>query len=106
MKAAKESGRRLATLSIDAERIEPGAAIFRRSEVIGRVTSSAFSPRLRRVVAFAELVAAAGPETLEAALPGAAGRAEARLTDTAEGRLAGIFREKLRAATESGRPSV
>lgn len=106
MKTATGGGRRLATLSIDAERVDPGASIFSRSDVIGRVTSSAFSPRLRRVVAFAEFFATAGSPAFEAALPGGAGRAEARFNDTAEGRVAGVFREKLRAATESGRSPV
>lgn len=105
MKSASGAGRYLVVLSIDCDRVETGAAIFSRGEAVGRITSSAFSPRLRRVVAFAEMAAAALGRPLEAATP-ASGKAAARLHETAESRLAAVFRENLRTATESGRSSV
>ncbi|MEK7266361.1 MAG: glycine cleavage T C-terminal barrel domain-containing protein [Pseudomonadota bacterium] len=105
MKSAPSSGRYLVVLSIDSDRAAPGAAIYAKGEAVGRITSSAFSPRLRRVVAFAELAATALDRPLEAAIAGPA-RAPARLHETEESRRAGVFRENLKTATESGRSSV
>lgn len=105
MKSAGSSGRYLVVLSIDSDAAMPGASVLSRNETVGRITSAAFSPRLRRVVAFAEVAVAALDRPLEAVLPGG-GRAPARLHETAESRLAAVFREILKTATESRRSSV
>lgn len=106
MKSADRPDRYLVVLSVDCDRVEPGSAIMFKTDTVGRITSAAFSPRLRRVVAFAEIEASALDRPLEAVLPGASGRAPARLHDTAESRLAFFFRENLKTATESARSSV
>lgn len=105
MKSAPFPERFLVVLSIESDHAAPGAGVFARGETVGRVTSAAFSPRLRRVVAFAEIATAALDRPLEVALP-AGSRAEARLHETPESRLAAAFRENLKSATESGRSSV
>jgi glycine cleavage system aminomethyltransferase T len=105
MKSAPNSGRYLVVLTIDSDAAAPGAAVYSRNETVGRITSAAFSPRLRRVVAFAEVAATALDRPLEAALPGGS-RGPARLHETAESRRAAVFRENLKTATESGRSSV
>lgn len=105
MKSAGSSGRYLVVLSIDGDAAAPGALVLSRNETVGRVASAAFSPRLRRAVAFAEIAAAALDRPLEAVLPDGT-RASARLHETAESRLAAVFRENLKTATESRRSSV
>lgn len=105
MKSAPGTGRYLVVLSIDSDAAAPGTAIYARNEAVGQITSAAFSPRLRRVVAFAEVSAAALGQPLEAAIGGSS-RAAARLHATEESRRAAVFREILKSATESGRSSV
>lgn len=105
MKAAPGAGRYLVVLAIDSDAVAAGAAVHARGEPVGRITSAAFSPRLRRVVAFAEIAAAALDRPLEAMLDASA-RAPARLHETEESRRAAAFREILKSATESGRSSV
>lgn len=101
MKAAPAPERYLVVLSIDADAAPLGATLHARNETVGRVTSAAFSPRLRRALCFADLRAEAIDRPLEAALPGGpADRLPARLHDTAESRLAAAFRDSLRAATD------
>ena len=105
MKAASGAGRYLVVLAIDSDAVAAGAAVHARGETVGRITSAAFSPRLRRVVAFAEIAAAALDRPLEA-MVNASVRAPARLHETEESRRAATFREILKSATESGRSSV
>ncbi len=104
MKNAADPRRYLVVLTVDTDLAPVGATIHARAEIVGRVTSAAFSPRLRRALCFADIDAAALDRPLEAALPEAPGmRLPARLHDTAESRLAAAFRETTRAATESRR---
>lgn len=103
MKAAPRPGRYLVVLSIDADAAPVGASVVARSEAVGRVTSSAFSPRLRRAVAFAEIDAAAlDGRALEVIFPSRA-RVAAHLHETLESQLAAAFRGDGRRATESAR---
>lgn len=94
--------RRLAVLAIDAEACAPGAAIYARRQAIGRLTSCAFSPRLKRVVAFADIAAGAATFDLEIAVAGdVETRAGAEIFETPESRLAAAFRAAEGAATDS-----
>lgn len=102
MKRAKPTGRWLVVLSVEADAALAGGPIHARGEPVGRITSATFSPRLRRALCFADLDAAAFGKPLEAAVAGG-GRAPAQLHDTAESRLAAVFRDSLRHATESRR---
>lgn len=101
MKAAAAPTRVLVVLSVDSDAVPPGAPVFAAGDKAGRISSAAFSPRLRRAVAFAEVSVAALSRPLEVRTPPpAAGRAPATLHDTAESRLAAAFRENLRKATD------
>ena len=85
--------RALVVVAIDSETAAPGAAVFAKKSAVGRLTSAAFSPRLKRVVAFADLAVKALGGPLEAALAGEGeGQAAARIIDTPESRLALAFR--------------
>lgn len=95
--------RSLIVLSIDADAAPPGTEILGRGEKVGRVTSSVFSPRLRRALAFAEVeFAGLDGRPLEALFPSRA-RADAMPHETGESRLAAAFRQSSAAATESRR---
>ncbi|NWG71084.1 MAG: aminomethyl transferase family protein [Parvularculaceae bacterium] len=96
-RALREAGpphRRLIGLGIDADRAQPGAQIYgKKGAPVGRVTSCAFSPRMKRVVAFADIAAEAAGEALEVDAEGTgrgtgSGRAPAGLLETAESRAA------------------
>lgn len=93
LKAAGPARRVLATLAIDADAAPPGAIVQGRRGQVGRLTSAAYSPWLRSVVAFADLRAdaLAGPLEIELGADEAA-RAPARLFETPESRLAAAFR--------------
>lgn len=95
--------RYLAVLGVDADAVEPGARVFAGAVETGRIVSSAFSPRLRRALAFAEIGPAGFEKPLETALLARADepRARAALFDTAESRRAAAFRAQQRAATDS-----
>lgn len=104
MKARAEPRRRLIVLSIDAEKIPAGAAVFARGAAAGRITSAAFSPRLRRVVAFAEIAMEALDHALEIGADKT--RHAAQPLETPESGLAEAFRKSAAAATESRRARV
>jgi len=107
MKGAGDPERYLVVLTVDADAAPVGAAIFSRNETVGRVTSAAFSPKLRRSLCFADIKASALDRPLEVGpVDAGGGRVLARLHDTAESRLAAAFRESLRAATDFRRSSV
>lgn len=107
-RALKRAGlrprRAVTALAIDAERVAAGAAVFAGTAAVGRITSSAFSPQMKRVVAFADLARSALRKPLEVS-PAAAdeARAPARPLETAESALAAAYRESLREATEKRR---
>lgn len=99
--------RRLVTLSIDDEASARGATVFFAGKPVGRITSCAFSPALKRVAAFADLSRAALGESYEIAVPAPAdGRVGARPLETAESALAAAYAIAQRHATESRRRSV
>ena len=107
MRNAERARRRLVVLSLDCDRAPVGAAIRSRDAVIGGVTSAAFSPKLKRVLCFAEVRADAPASELEAMLtPDGRSKAVARLHETDESRLAATFRENLKAATGFRRSPV
>lgn len=100
LKRARACSTRLIVLAIDAAQALPGAAVFSGKTQVGALTSVAFSPRLKRIVAFADIAAEAA-EPYEIALPGpAGGRAGANVLETAESRLAAAFLAAERGATE------
>ncbi len=92
------SGRTLLFLAIDAGAAAPGAAVFVRKAAVGRLTSAAYSPRMKRAVAVADIAIDALGKPLEIALAGdGETRAGAEPLETPESRLARAFR----AATDS-----
>lgn len=95
LKDAGRSGRALAVLAIDAGAASPGAAVYGKKGEVGRLTSVAVSPRLKRAIAFADLAVEAFGKPLEVALPDGA-RPGATLFETPESRLAQAFRASLR----------
>ncbi len=83
----------LRVLAVDAENVTPGAVVFSSGAPAGRITSAAFSPRQRRIVAFADLLVGTEMTTLSVASPDdAKARLDARLLETPEGALAEEFR--------------
>ncbi|MEM8935269.1 MAG: glycine cleavage T C-terminal barrel domain-containing protein [Pseudomonadota bacterium] len=85
--------RRLTVLAIDDDRSTPGAAVFAKGKTVGRVTSCAWSPALRRVVAFADVSATSPYKDYEISVPSPTeGRVAARLLSTPESALAEAHR--------------
>ena len=83
----------LRVLAVDAPEVSPGAVVFSSGAPAGRITSAAFSPRQRRMVAFADLVAGTEMTALSvASAQDAKTRLPARLLETSEGALADEFR--------------
>ncbi|MGE0410303.1 MAG: hypothetical protein AB7P23_13725, partial [Amphiplicatus sp.] len=97
LRGAGGGARALAVLAIDADAVPAGAAVHAegRKGAVGWLSSLAFSPRMRRVVAFADLGPEAAGRPLEVAA--GAGRVRAERLETPESRLAAAFR----AATDS-----
>lgn len=93
--------RRLISLSVDAETAAPGAAVFCDGKPAGRLTTCAWSPARKRVIAFADIDAATRGNTYEisAAAP-AEGRIPAKRFETAESGLARVFAGGRDAATD------
>lgn len=84
--------RRLLSFSIDDEKSSPGAAVFCDGKAVGRLTSCAWSPARKRVIAFADIDAASRGQRYEIAVPSPAdGRVAARRLETAESALARVF---------------
>ena len=97
LKTAMRSGRGLAVLAIDAGAAHAGAAVYGKKGPVGRLTSVASSPRLKRAVAFADLAVEAFGKPLEVAMPGdGEARAAAVFFETPEGKLAQAFRATMR----------
>lgn len=93
---AVRAGRALAVLALDAGEAEPGAAVYGKKGQVGRLTSTAYSPRLKRAIAFADLAVEAFGKPLEVAQPGGEKRAAAAFYETPEGKLAQAFRASMR----------
>ena len=90
----------IVALSIDADAIAPGAAVFAGGQAAGRITSAAFSPHLRRVVAFADIAGGAVAKPLEIATFDGPGRHSATLLQTPERAAAEAYRARLAPPTE------
>lgn len=103
MTAAPAPQRLLVVLAADADAAPAGSPVFVKGANVGQVTSAAFSPELRRALCFADLPVSAAGEALEIGVSAGGERVSARVRETAESRLAGAFRNSLRAATESRR---
>ncbi len=103
MSAAPEPARQLVVLAADADVVQAGASVFVKGASIGRVTSAAFSPELRRALCVADIPAGAAGETLEIGVPGGEVRIGASVRETAESRLSASFRNSLKSATDSRR---
>jgi len=87
--------RRLISLSVDAEELRPGAAVFSEGKAVGRITSCAWSPARRRVIAFADVAAATRGTSYEISGPAAGdGGVIARRCETPESALAKTFAEE------------
>lgn len=96
--------RKLHVLALDGEEVNVGASILSNGVPVGRITSAAFSPRFKRVVAFADLTVGSEKFALEATtMENEAGRVKASLLETAESTLAEAFRASLAETTESRR---
>ena len=95
----------LNVIAIDSENVDEGAIISSRGAPVGKITSAAFSPRMRRIVAFAEISLAAAQSDLEVATQDAeTGAASAKILETPESAVAEAFLASLSAeATESRR---
>lgn len=93
--------RRLISLSVDAEAAAPGAAVFCDGKPAGRLTTCAWSPARKRVIAFADIDAATRGNVYEISASGPAeGRVPAKRFETAESGLARVFAGVQGAATD------
>lgn len=89
---AGKARRRLISLSIDDEKSMPGATVFQAGKPAGRITSWAWSPASKRVIAFADIDVASYGKDYEISTPAPAeGRVSGRLFETAESALARAF---------------
>lgn len=96
LSGAARSGRALAVLALDAGEAAPGAAVHGKKGQVGRLTSTAYSPRLKRAIAFADLAVEAFGKPLEIDAPSGGPRAAAAFYETPEGKLAQAFRASMR----------
>jgi len=104
VKNAVAADRELAVLAINADDAHVGASVLSGGTPVGRLTSAAFSPRLRRVVAFADLAAGADKKPLEVStMTTDSGRVPAEIFETAEMSRATAFRAAQKEATDSRR---
>lgn len=84
--------RRLRAFAIDAEEASPGAAVFCDGKALGRVTSCAWSPARKRVIALADMDAASVGNAYEISTPDqSGGRLAASRLETVESALAKAF---------------
>ncbi len=105
---APAPSRTLVTLMLDTEEATAGVAVFAAGKgagkAVGRITSCAFSPDAKRMIAFADIAINASGKPLEIAMaPPGEGRIAAKSLETAEGALAADFRALQKEATESAR---
>lgn len=91
----------LTTLAIDGDRVGPGAAVYSGAANIGRITSVAWSPTVRRVIGFATIAAATRAKSTEITVSDEFGElCAARVLETAESRLASAFLASQSRATD------
>ncbi|MEL7486789.1 MAG: glycine cleavage T C-terminal barrel domain-containing protein [Pseudomonadota bacterium] len=94
--------RDVCVVDLDAEETSPGASIYAGGVAVGTITSCAWSPRRRRMLAFVTLPPGARARTLEAdGVARDAPRVAARIAATAESGLADAFLAVQEKATES-----
>lgn len=93
--------RRLVTLSVDGDRASPGAVVSVGGKPVGAVTSCAWSPAIKRVVAFADVSLPSHGKHAEISVSSPAGAAiPARPMETAENALAAAYLSTQKAATD------
>ena len=103
-KSALATEKALFVLVLDGEEPMVGASVTSNGDPVGRVTSAAFSPRFRSVVAFAELPVSVDVTMLKVAtLENDEGVVDAKVLETAESSQATAFRATLAEATDSRR---
>ena len=96
--------RGLVTLSIDSEIAAPGETVLAGGKPVGRLTSCALSPALKRIVAFADVSRATHGKDYEISLsPPDQELVGAKLLKTAESALASAYMGAQREATDSRR---
>ncbi len=94
----------LISLAIDDEISAPGATVFCGDKTVGRITSCAFSPALKRVVAFADIFLPTNGKDYKVSAPSPMeGRIGAKPIKTTESILAAAYLDAQRHATESRR---
>ncbi|MEM8772619.1 MAG: glycine cleavage T C-terminal barrel domain-containing protein [Pseudomonadota bacterium] len=99
---ARKSETVLVVIAVDADVCQAGAAVRSGNKDIGRITSWAWSPSLKRAIAFASVPAgAAGKVDGWTVQAGPDGQAAASLMKTAEGALAAAFLADQHSSTES-----
>ncbi|WP_375203665.1 glycine cleavage T C-terminal barrel domain-containing protein [Hyphococcus sp.] len=87
--------RRLRAFAIDAEEASPGAAVFCDGKPQGRITSCAWSPARKRVIALADMDAASAGNAYEISAPDtASARLSAARLETVESALAKAFADE------------
>jgi len=95
LEKAGKPRRRLRAFAIDAEQASPGAAVFGDGKPQGRVTSCAWSPARKRVIALADMDAASVGNTYEiSSSDPAAPRLPAARLETVESALAKAFADE------------
>ncbi|MEM9494824.1 MAG: glycine cleavage T C-terminal barrel domain-containing protein [Pseudomonadota bacterium] len=101
LRGAAKPTRRLVALTLDTEEAAPGGAVLADARPAGRITTCAYSPAAKRVIAFADVAAAALKYPLEvAAPPPAEERVRAALLETPESALARDFLAMQKKSTE------
>ena len=96
--------RTLITLMIDSERSQPGAIVYSNGKSVGRVTSCAWSPAQKRVVAFADVSSVRDGNKYEISVPAPdEGRVSARQIESPEMALAKAYLAARQSATENAR---
>lgn len=105
--AAPAPARALVTLAVDDDVAAPGAAVLAGDRPAGAVTSSAFSPAMKRVVVFADISRATSRKDYQICTAAPVERkAAATVLATAESALADAYLDAQRAATETARSPV
>ena len=101
LRHGRAPNKRLVTLAIDDDSAAVGAGVYAGDRSVGRITSWAWSPSVKRAAAFAEIAWPVNGSAFQAAKPPpASGRAAAKLFDTAESALEKDFLASQSGATD------
>ena len=93
----RPSGRRLVAMSIDADHLSPGAGVFAGDKPLGRVTSCAWSPSNKRVIAQVDITTARVGKSFEISMVSTEGaRASAQIFETLESKAAAAYYASMR----------